>query len=104
MSRLLAAIFVVAVCWTSMVQSVESRQRWVTTTALSIGAKAHNACARNQGAGTLRVCLDRVVSAAARTTVRALCAGTPFGTSAQDLSTIVKERAIGYALAYKGIT
>ncbi|MFL9935550.1 hypothetical protein P0D88_42215 [Paraburkholderia sp. RL18-103-BIB-C] len=103
MIKLLAALFVVTVASTSVVQSAELRERWVTATALEIGVKAHNTCMGNEGASALRDCLDHVVSAAAQTAASAPSAPRPVGTSILDLGTMIHEKAISYALAYKGV-
>jgi len=103
MDKCFATLLVVAVAWTTIVDSAGSQHKWITTTALDIAIKANNSCVGTRGAEALRDCMDRVASAAARAAVMSPSARWLFGTNSPGLKRSLQLRAVSYAIASKGV-
>ena len=101
MTRLLATLMVLAAFGT-VTTSHESRERWVTATALEIAVKADNTCRAKPTAGALRNCINQVVSISARWATSAPVAVRPDDASREELNDMLHEKAMGYALAFRG--
>lgn len=101
MVRIFAALFAAGIAWgTAHCSTV--REQWLTAHAMEIASKARSQCQRIEAPSKQRDCMQRVVSASASTPAATALGRQIAGPHQEETQRQLRERAISFALSYKG--